>query len=219
MTVTEALDLLHLPSDFEIVDKSDLDEALLHWRVSTVRARDEKDDETSKVLSEAKEVLKSYYNGRYCPGLDHPCGRVKRKEAPYCPLCRRAKAAAAVGRLSSTTKTTNGATMTPPGAAKSLQKDWNQQPSEIVEIPPTKRHSPIRALLSTLAKPGDSIWMPCRTAHTIKQRAKALELIVMYMKEGIGYRVWRTDGKSIEEINEIIRQRKHKQLPFNNGQS
>lgn len=202
-TFKRACQLLELPLGYDITKEEDFDLALRIWRVKTADARRNGNDDLAADLSQAKEALKRRKSrlGTKCPD----CGQGKSKFAARCNVCARRVLFYPNQMNASTPLTEHEIEATP------------------LPVPPRTLRSGILTQtmreLATTGTVGDS-FVTSKQSTTIKSVARLLGMevitrIVTHGKKVAGkkykvgqqYRVWRSDGKSEKELNEIIKRR------------
>jgi predicted RNA-binding Zn-ribbon protein involved in translation (DUF1610 family) len=192
--------LCGLAEDFEINSKETLDYALRFWRERTVAARRKNDDHTAAVLSECKEVFKKRYNrivSRHCP----TCGEAKSAHSMQCRMCSYAD------RYLRHNLPSHSAIM-----------KTHEIEEGLVVVPAithrTGELSSICRKIATTGQIGDSFVTP-KSSTSVNGVARTLGMKVLIRcanpeekdKKKRLYRVWRSDGFDMDQVNEIIRKR------------
>jgi hypothetical protein len=115
------------------------------------------------------------------------CGEQKHPSTPRCPTCRIKKMAS---------------------RATLVIEDGVRDDIEVPLV------SKVNSFADRLRKLKTAECITIKAKHTPKTNG----IIVMSRNIGKGWRrVWRTDGKTLEEVNQIIRDRKHEEKTLSNG--
>ena len=192
--------LCGLDEQFEIKTKSDFEYALRFWRERTVAARRANDDTTAATLSQCKEIFKRLYNriaSYRCPD----CDQGKSLYAVRCNMCAR------IYRYYRHSIPSQS----------SLMKIHEIEEGLVIVPPITHRTGELSAIcrkLATTGQIGDSFTTPkSSTSTNAVCRALGMTVIIRMVnheekdKKKRIYRVWRSDGLSMDEVNEILRKR------------
>jgi hypothetical protein len=183
MTLARACNMVGLP-DLKIESHLDIQEFHDKWKTLVVAARNRNDDAEAAALSEAWATVKKA-GRKWCA-----CGARKYVRSARCPSC----------------------TATGPKADDQTpaQIEYKEGELEIgVPIPPSQwRGNRIREALKKLEKIGQSTVLKLRREN-LTRYAQELKLGFTAAKLEGGYlRIWRTDGKSRDEVNAIIQKAK-----------
>lgn len=189
-----------LDETFEIRSEEDYHFAIRVWRDLTVQARRANDDNRAAELSAAKEVFKKRYNRLFsihCPR----CGEVKSHGAVHCQLC------------SHTVRYHNNEIW-----VRSVNMKEHEIEEAPVLIPPrmwsTGVLTGICRKMATTGQVGDSFItnkQPTSVKNVCRMMGMEVTIRIANIEEKDPkkrrWRVWRTDGKDMEEVNELIRKR------------
>jgi hypothetical protein len=192
-----AITYLGLEPSFKIRDEDDYRQVMLVWRDRTVVARKSNNDEEAAVLSLCKEVVKRWWNCRFsrkCPTCDD-AKSIHAHECRRCSYLRRYHS-----------RSMNETTV----------KDYEFSKTTLV-TPRVHSSGELSRALRQMAdegQVGDSFVTP-KAPTSIKLQAKMLGLeVICRMANPLErdpkkrkYRVWRSDGLSDEEVNEILKKR------------
>jgi hypothetical protein len=196
MKLQEALRVIGMPPEFRMNDRGEYETVMARWTQEIRLARDAvgdgvNDDGTrARELSQAKEVVKARAK-KFCG-----CGRRKSVTAECCPECRLQKYGASLG------------------PAEVRFRPEVSGPAEDTILIPVKTGA-VQTLLQKLEKTGDSVEVKA-ARPTIQQIAHRLGMACVTREVSRGvFRVWRTDGKSIVEVNALIRERQSAKVEGN----
>lgn len=200
MRFAHAKELCGLPSDFEIRSQETYEVALAYWKEKTVAARREGNDALAAELSCAKELFRKRHAtrvNRLCA-----CGRGKSAHAVRCRIC------------STTARYYGNKVM----ESTETNVELNAIETALVPVPErSTRAGKMRLMcrqLATKGQVGDS-FVTDKPPPTVNTVARNLGMKIIYRlanpqekdRKKRLYRVWRSDGKSMEELNDIIRRR------------
>jgi hypothetical protein len=195
-----AKELCGLPNDFEIKSEDDYHFAVRCWKEKVVDARRTNNDELAALLSQCKEVFKKRHTrliSIHCPD----CENTKSRYAMRCHICARRE------RFYKNQLHTHSIIM----------KEHEIEEGLVVIPPRTHSTGVLTAVCRKLAysgQVGDS-FVTEKQPTSIKNicRMLGMEVIVRmanpeeHDKKKRRYRVWRSDGLEMEEVNERIRKR------------
>lgn len=205
LTFNKAKQRLGLPPDFEVADQACMDAALKLWKDKTIVARRANEDNLAAELSEAKMVLCKRYErrkSRFCPD----CGQAKSFHSQRCSLCARSARFPADEKVN-------------PVSVKVIPMKEHEIEESLVIIGPrchqTGVLTSIIRKLATTGNVGDS-FVTDKQSTSIKNVARmaGMEVIVRIANpeekdlKKRRYRVWRSDGKTLEEVNALIQKRR-----------
>lgn len=199
-TFPRAKDLCGLPDDFEIKNNEAYEFAMKCWKEKTVSARNANNMELAAELSQAKQLFKRRHTNRVlriCPD----CGESKSLHAQRCAICSRRERFYHNEIPSSSV----------------IMKEHEIEEGLVIIGPRCHQTGVLTAIirkLATTGKVGDS-FITDKQSTSIKNVARmaGMEVIVRianpeeHDKKKRRYRVWRSDGMDMDELNEIIRKR------------
>lgn len=200
LTFPKAKKLCGLDEAFEIRSEEDYNFALRVWRDQTIEARRRNDDNHAAELSQCKQLFKRRYNNRVmrkCP----TCGEAKSAHADHCQPC------------SITYRFYHNQLHT-----HSIVMKEHEIEEALAIIPPRHHATGVLAAicrkLATTGQVGDS-FITDKQPTTVKSMARLVGMEVTVRIANLDerdlkkrrWRVWRTDGKEMEEVNEIIKLR------------
>lgn len=198
-TFARAKELVGLPSDFELRSEETYAHALACWKERTIAARREGRDADAAELSRAKECFKARHHrrvSRICK-----CGEAKNPHAEFCQVCSR----------------TNRYYRNQVMEHTETHVELNAMEPTLVPVPErSTRAGKMRLMcqqLATTGQVGDS-FVTDKPPASVSTVARTLGMKIIFRlvnpqeKDAKRlYRVWRSDGKSMEELNDIIRRR------------
>lgn len=196
LSLKRALLEIGLPGNFSVRSQEAYDEAMERWKKLVVAARRSNCDDRAAFLSQCKSVIKKRHESaksRICPR----CGEGKSQEAEHCNVCYRI--------------------LFYSDAIDYTEPTMHEIESSLILVPDVaRRRGALTEALLKLAKGkiGDS-FVSDKTASSITLAAKMQggQVICRIANpeekdpKKRKYRVWRSDGLSMEEVNTIIRKR------------
>lgn len=199
-TFKHAKKLCALDDNFEITSDETFNFAMKVWKEKTVAARNANDDALAAELSQCKELFKRRHTNRVlrvCP----KCGGSKSTHAMNCSVCAR-RERFYPNEIPSTSV---------------VMKEHEIEEGLVIIGPRCHQTGVLTSIIRKLASSGNvgDSFITDKQSTSIKNVARmaGMEVIVRIAnpeekdKKKRRYRVWRSDGKSMEEVNEIIRKR------------
>lgn len=204
LTFPKAKRLCGLDETFEIRSEEDYNFALRVWKDQTVVARQANDDDLAAELSQCKQLFKRRYSNRIarkCPR----CGDSKSAYADHCQTC------SITYRYYDHRLHTHSVTM----------KEHEIEEGLVIIGPRCHQTGVLTSIIrkvATTGQVGDS-FVTDKPSTSIKNvaRMQGMEVIVRIANpeekdlKKRRYRVWRSDGLEMEQVNEVIRKRMAKE--------
>ncbi len=182
MKLPEARSVLGLASDMNFRERAEILSAMDSWKRLIVQARRDGKNEDEVRLNQARAVLHNSLR-QWCE-----CGRRKKQTVDRCGLCR----------------SRNGAHRDGVEATAAIENGGVETSSDI-PIPPAGHRTATYIKMCLLKKTGQSVVVEGAASGSVRYFAARLGFEVVSRKiDSTHRRVWRTDGKTVKEVNEII---------------